>query len=69
MLLQMEEEKHSLEDWIAVKRDLFSRDEFKDKINFLLAWNQFEQKLAITCIEGTRRASDRKSKAFARLVR
>ena len=61
---------NSLDDWVAVKRDIFLNEgdfTFGDssKIKFLVAYNSIEQKLAITCIQGSRKASDIKPKSMA----
>jgi len=62
----MDETPHSLEDWIAVKTDIFNDVSNKcDKLSFLVAFNEIEKTIAITCTEGTRRASDRRPKSMA----
>jgi hypothetical protein len=66
----MEETHHSLEDWIAFKADVFNDVNNKcDKLYFLVAFNEIDKTFAITCIEGTRRASDKRQKSMASSLR
>ena len=70
----MDSSENSLEGWVAVKRNIFMREgdtEFADssKIKFLVAYNSIEHKLAITCIQGSRKASDVKPKSMACSIR
>ncbi|XP_053214013.1 WASP homolog-associated protein with actin, membranes and microtubules-like isoform X2 [Panonychus citri] len=69
----MDSSSNSLEGWVAVKRNIFMREgdiDFGDssKIKFLVAYNQIEQKLAITCTQGSRKASDVKPKSVASFI-
>ncbi|GFY70900.1 junction-mediating and -regulatory protein [Trichonephila inaurata madagascariensis] len=51
-----------LSDWVAVKADIFTKDEETDHPRFICAWNAEESKVAITLHEGSRKASDQRNK-------
>ena len=48
----------SLEDWVAIKEHPFLDTKNKVRLNFYVAWNAIEAKVAITCRERARVASD-----------
>ena len=63
---------NSLNDWVAVKDDLFkSSPQMIDasKVKFLIAYNEIEKKFAITLHHGQRKASDIQSKSMAKSLR
>lgn len=51
-----------LSDWVAVKADIFTKEEETDHPKFICAWNSQESKIAITLHEGSRKASDQSNK-------
>ncbi|XP_076355534.1 junction-mediating and -regulatory protein-like [Tachypleus tridentatus] len=61
------EEDTSLEDWVTIKDDLFGQEDVANRkyLDFIAEWNEIEKKLAITCTEGTRKASDQTCKSHA----
>lgn len=64
------EDTHSLEDWIAVKANLFHDSELTTKrLHFIVGWNHIEQKVCITCSEGSRKASDKRPNSLAGSLR
>ncbi|GIZ03742.1 junction-mediating and -regulatory protein [Caerostris extrusa] len=51
-----------LSDWVAVKADIFTKEQDSDHQRFICGWNEEASKLAITLHEGVRRASDQNNK-------
>jgi hypothetical protein len=47
----------SLEDWVAIKEHPFFEKEKHSKLSFIVAYNEVEEKIAVTAREGTRVAS------------
>ena len=60
--------QNSLEDWIAIKANLFG-DQSTEKFHFLVAFNDVDNIVAITGIEQTRKAKDRHNKSMATSLR
>ncbi len=57
--ITMEDAVDSLEDWVAIKDHPFlEKDVPRVRIDFFVAWNSVEEKIAVTCKEGRRTASD-----------
>ncbi|RWS16737.1 junction-mediating and -regulatory protein-like protein, partial [Dinothrombium tinctorium] len=61
--------ENSLEDWVAVKPNLFASDGHNPNYRFFVAWNDAEQKLAITCSQGSRKVSDKSTTSLATSLR
>ena len=53
-----EDQTDSLEGWIAVKDDPFVDTSRKSRVEFLVAWNDVESKIAVTCRQRSRIAAD-----------
>ncbi|PRD29203.1 UNVERIFIED_CONTAM: jmy [Trichonephila clavipes] len=61
-VLNMGSPIEDLSDWVAVKADIFTKDEETDHPRFICAWNAEQSKVAITLHEGFRKASDQRNK-------
>lgn len=55
----MVDQLDSLEGWVSVKQNPFVDNLLPPKLNFLIAWNELEQKVAVTCREHARVVSDK----------
>lgn len=55
----------SLEDWVAIKEHPFLDTAAKQRLDFHVAWNEFEWKVAITCRSHSRTASDSKPQGWS----
>ncbi|KAF8794680.1 Junction-mediating and -regulatory protein like [Argiope bruennichi] len=51
-----------LSDWVAVKANIFTKEEETDHTKFICAWNEEASKVAVTLHEGSRKASDQNNK-------
>ncbi len=61
----MEDQTDSLEDWVAVRDHPFYDATPKIRLLFMVAWNEPECKIAITCRERSRKASDTESHGWS----
>ncbi|XP_054159264.1 WASP homolog-associated protein with actin, membranes and microtubules-like isoform X2 [Oppia nitens] len=62
-----QQQYHSLDGWVAFKADLFANDPTQrtQRLRFLVAVNHLEDTIGITCLEDTRRATDKRNKSMA----
>ncbi|GBL57629.1 Junction-mediating and -regulatory protein, partial [Araneus ventricosus] len=61
-VLDMSSPMEDLSDWVAVKANIFTKEEDTDHLRFICAWNDEASKVAITLHEGSRKASDQNNK-------
>jgi len=57
----------ALEDWVAIKDHPFLDTNKPNHLEFLIAWNEVDWKIAITCRERSRVASDTEVKGWSKL--
>jgi hypothetical protein len=58
----------ALEDWVAIKEHPFLETNPLNRLEFLVAWNEVDWKVAITCREKSRTVSDQESKGWSKLL-
>ena len=65
-------QQHSLDGWCAIRPDLFNTDDqtrAQQRLRFLVAANHLSDTIGITCLEDTRRATDKRTKSMAVSIR
>lgn len=67
MLIFQEVDQGSLEGWVAIKPTAFIDESPKQKLHFIIAWNEVEGKLAITCRDSHRTVSGKEERSWAGL--